>query len=45
MGSTALKNLTAFGFGLPNGRSLPAVTRIVLHSVPYKCQNLWFTVT
>jgi hypothetical protein len=25
--STALKNFTAFGFGLPNGRNLPAVTR------------------
>ena len=26
MSSTALKNFTAFGFGLPKGRSLPAVT-------------------
>jgi len=26
MSSTALKNLTAFVFGLPNGRNLPAVT-------------------
>jgi hypothetical protein len=28
MSSTPLKNFTALVFGLPNGRSLPAVTRI-----------------
>jgi hypothetical protein len=28
MSSTALKNFTAFGFGLPNGRSLAAATRM-----------------
>ena len=32
MSSTALKNFTAFGFGLPNGRSLPGLTRIVTSS-------------
>jgi hypothetical protein len=30
--STALKNLTALGFGLPNGRSLPALTRMASSS-------------
>jgi hypothetical protein len=33
MSSTALKNFTAFGFGLPSGRSLPAVTRTATSSV------------
>jgi hypothetical protein len=31
--STALKNLTAFGFGLPSGRNFPALTRIPTSSV------------
>jgi hypothetical protein len=32
MSSTALKNLTGFGFGLANGRSLPAPTRTATSS-------------
>jgi hypothetical protein len=28
-----LKNFTAFGFGLPNGRSFPALTRMATSSV------------
>jgi hypothetical protein len=32
MSSTALKNFTAFRFGRPNGRNLPALTRMVTAS-------------
>jgi hypothetical protein len=37
MSSTALKNLIAFVFGLPNGRSFPAETRMATSSVVQFC--------
>ena len=42
MSSTALKNFTEFGFGLPNGRNLPALTRTATsYGVQFSRLNLY----